>query len=417
MLLDKALSTQITCSDSPGLPVDQVLKRWSQSILKEYMHQSRLASLSVMDEPGKEVYSAMASLADSVKALTMSNEALIESNRVLEGKVNSMSDQFNALVQQHAEDKSTISSLHVGNKELREEVRRMAEIEALRSQHLMLTPQGGLSTTPRRRAKKRMRDSNIVARLDIATEEESDTVDDEEGGGSVAAVPPSTPSHPSTTTAPATFTTPTPVPAPVPAPAPAPMATHNNPVGTHRNNTHHATRNSPRPLQLRACNQVTTGAAESMKNRMLSDALVLLAQQGLLRLPKKLEHVNLPAKVFSEKHFMTNCLELADYVAQRNPDVKDSINIMRNSTMFMDQVEIADAANKIVMACEQQLDEFVPPRTKRRLDTTITGMGSRIKNYKQRIKTAKNFQGHLCRVGLISLEELTILEERRQGRT
>ena len=94
MLLDKALSTQITCSDSPGLPVDQVLKRWSQSILKEYMHQSRLASLSVMDEPGKEVYSAMASLADSVKALTKSNEALIESNRVLEGKVNSMSDQL-----------------------------------------------------------------------------------------------------------------------------------------------------------------------------------------------------------------------------------------------------------------------------------------------------------------------------------
>ena len=57
------------------------------------------------------MYSAMSTLADCVKALTKSNEAL-------QCKVDIMSDRFDSLVQQHAEDKSTISSLHVRNNEL-----------------------------------------------------------------------------------------------------------------------------------------------------------------------------------------------------------------------------------------------------------------------------------------------------------
>ena len=174
----------------------------------------------------------------------------------------------------------------------------------------------------------------------------------------------------------------------------------------------HSPRRSPRrSLQLRACNQVTTGAGESMKKRKFSDTLVFLAQRGLFRLPKKLHHVSLPAKVFSEQHFVVNCLELADYVAEQDPDVKASIQLLKATTVATNKMQLDDAANTIVTACDNQLNEFVPPKTNRKLEQTIAGMGSRIKTYKLRILLAKKvINGQPSQAVLISLEQLKILE-------
>lgn len=42
-LLEAAQRINITCSDSPGLPSDQVLRRWSESIEKDFQERSTLA--------------------------------------------------------------------------------------------------------------------------------------------------------------------------------------------------------------------------------------------------------------------------------------------------------------------------------------------------------------------------------------
>ena len=416
---------RITCSDSPDLPIDQVLKRWSQTILNEFQEQSRLANLSVMDKPGKEVYSAMSSLADCVKALNKSNEALLELNQVLQQKVDSVSNKFDGLVQQHAKDKSTISSLHVDNNKLREELRRMSVTHADRTHHLLLTPQGGMRN-------KRQRGEYCN---DMATEDSSsgEKVNEREGGTSESAEdvqntatiriasaaptllePPGGADH-------ATHTTPAPADRTL---APAELQQNNTPLTNtnfprrRRSPRHPPHPSEPRPrrsprrlVQLRACNQVTTGAGDSMKKRKFSDALVFLAQRGLLRLPKKLQQVCLPAKVFSEQHFVINCLELADYVAEQDPDVKASIQLLKATTVATNKMQLDDAANTIVTACDNQLNEFVPPKTNRKLEQTIAGMGSRIKSYKQRILSAKkDANSQPSKVGLISLEQLKILE-------
>jgi hypothetical protein len=393
MLLDKAQGVHIVCSDSPSLPIDQTLKRWSQIISREFQNQSRQARLSVMDQPGREVYSCIASLMENVKSLTESNQALMKSNRELESKVDGIMEKFDSLVQQHAEDQSTISSLHSGNKVLREELKIMTKNAALRSQNLMSTPQGHNST---RQQKKRQRGESVCSRIDFAEEtkasreadeDEDEQREEEDKGGEVDVDDDASLDDAVGATAPTHEVT-------------APLVHVAHPVNRGM-------------IQLRACNQVTTGAAPSMKKRMLSDTLVFLAQRGLLRHPTKLEQVQLPAKVFTEKHFVVNCLELVDYVGAQNHAVQSGIQLLRNATLSAEadeQIELNNAANQIVTACNQQLNEFVPPKTRRQLDQTIAGMGARIKCYKQRIKNAKNMTSPVSKVSLISLEDLTELE-------
>lgn len=340
-------------------------------------------------------------LMESIKSLTESNQALVQSYRDLQSKVDGIVTKFDSLVQQHAEDQSTISSLHSGNKALREELKIMTKNAALRSQKLMSTPQGGRSTSTNR---KRQRSDGELGKgesvhchidFDEEVEASSDREDEDkdkdkdkqrekedEGGGDEE--------HDIEEDA---------VDAPTEGIA-GTMAPARNTLAN-------------RGVMLRACNQVTTGAAPSMKKRMFSDTLVLLAQRGLLRHPTKLEQVQLPTKVFTEKHFVVNCLELVDYVGARNPEVQSSIQILRNATLLAEvdeKIELDNAANQIVMGCNQQLNEFVPPKTKRQLDQTITGMGARIKCYKQRIKNAKNLTSSVSNVGLISLEELIMIK-------
>ena len=62
---------------------------------------------------------------------------------------------------------------------------------------------------------------------------------------------------------------------------------------------------------------------------------------------------------------------------------------MAGNIHYVHFIEIHDAANAIVKACEDELNVFVPPARKRRPEPTIAGMGARIKNYKKCIEAAK----------------------------
>ncbi len=124
----------------------------------------------------------------------------------------------------------------------------------------------------------------------------------------------------------------------------------------------------------------------------------------------KLEDASIPNNVVAEPSLLVNCLQLADYVGMNDDGIKHSIGILRNATRASDFIEIHDAANAIVKACEDELNVFVPPARKRRPEPTIAGMGGRIKNYKKRIKAAKKSKEKPRNIRLMSLEDLKQLE-------
>ena len=90
--------------------------------------------------------------------------------------------------------------------------------------------------------------------------------------------------------------------------------------------------------------------------------------------------------------------------------IKNNIEILRNATRSSDNIEINDAANAIVKACEDELNVIVPPAGKRRPEPTIAGMGARIRTYKKRIKAAKKSRERPNKIRLISLEALERLK-------
>jgi hypothetical protein len=286
ILLDHASSVGITCSAAPDLPTDQILHRWAQTISSDYINKSRIAGISVMDEPGKEVYAAVASLAE-------------QQSPVEDELDNSLEASFEEAPEVHGEEDGTTSN-------------------------------------------------------------EMDT---------------------------------------------------DGPTGPAANI---ATRTTQPCRTLRfghGAAQVASGAADSMKRKMFSDALVALAQHGALRTHSKLESATIPNNLVSEQSLLVNCLQLADYVGMNDERIKNNIQILRNATRSTDYIEIFDAANIIVKACEDKVNEFVPPAGKRQPEPTIAGMGSRIRSYKNRIKAAKQSLEKTHKIRLISVEELKRLEQ------
>ena len=306
----------------------------------------------------------MATLADCVKSIEVTNKALAS-------KVERMSAQFDGLMRQHAADQSIISTLHRTNEDLRQKLNRMYDNDSLHTQQLLLTPQGGKS---RRKRKRRRRgspeQSPVMDNVDTSSEYsygEAPTVHDEV---------PNTENDPIDTDAIATRTT--------------------QPCRTLRFGHDGA--------------QVASGASDSMRRKMLSEALIFLGQNGALRMRSKLESASIPSNVVSEQSLLVNCLQLADYVGMQDDVVTSNIQILRNATRSSDAIEINDAANSIVKACEDKLNEFMPPAGKRRPEPTIAGMGARIRSYKNRIKAAKQSKEKAQKIRLISVEDLKRLE-------
>lgn len=150
---------------------------------------------------------------------------------------------------------------------------------------------------------------------------------------------------------------------------------------------------------------------KSMKNTDFAYHLAQLAGRGAFRQYSKLAKGSIPSG-YSEKSYVVFCLELVDYVAENNAEVQANVAIIRAATTDMNaeqQIEVSNAADEIVIECNRQLGEFVP--STRATKTTICGMGSRIGDYKTRIKNAKELPGNRGSVQLIPLAELEQLEQ------
>ena len=103
-------------------------------------------------------------------------------------------------------------------------------------------------------------------------------------------------------------------------------------------------------------------------------------------------------------------MELADFVGREQVTVKDDIALLRQATRCTDKVMLDSIADRIVSSCHSQLILMVPPKTKRKLESTIAGMGKRVKDYKKRIIAAKQLKSNPADVTIISLEVLETLE-------
>lgn len=143
-----------------------------------------------------------------------------------------------------------------------------------------------------------------------------------------------------------------------------------------------------------------------MSGKGFGDALTFMAsgRHNLLRgLTSKLSDKTIPSGEYGEKSHLRNCLELADFVAEYDDDVKKHIEILQNAVETTDPVVIDDAAGSIVDACAMELDILVPPQG--RCGTTISGMHRRIQKYKQKIIEKKNLSCKPGEVKLVRLEE------------
>ena len=100
-----------------------------------------------------------------------------------------------------------------------------------------------------------------------------------------------------------------------------------------------------------------------MKDNDFCHHLVELAQKGCFRQHSKLAKGAIPHG-YSERSFVFFCLELVDYVAERDADVQANVDIVRSARtvgMSVDEtLALSDAADEIVSECHSQLNEFVP---------------------------------------------------------
>ena len=383
-LLDAARRINITCSDSSGLPSDQVVRRWSECIEKDFQERSTLARLSVMDESGKEMYVLVASLLESIRELKRSNESLI-------GTVNGLTTKFDQVVRQHTDDAVTISNLLGRDELLRRELESMTMRDVDKIEQLITTPDGGVS----RKGRRYKRRKNKSPSPSLNGEEGEDSLVD---GASAVAADRSGPVGNGVEARAATA-------------LPSLMPVTTNPrTDQAGGNVGGGSRHVNVRLQFgHAAQEVASGAASSMEKKMFAALLIDMAWKGRFRLQSQLSKAVVPNNI-KEKHFVRTCLELADFVGS-DADVKADIEILRQANSRTDKRTLDDSANRIQAACMKELSEMVPPMTKRPLVASISGMGARIKTYKQLIKDAKKSDADISKINIISLEELERIKQ------
>lgn len=383
-LLRKADDAQITCADAPDLTCDRVLRRWSAAIKAEFKHETTINVLKMSDPPGQQNSAMLATLAESVNSLKMTVEKLDE--------------KIDDLVQKNIDNEVTISLLKNQNRALRDEVTTLNRAAASRSQLLMTTPENNGNKRPRR-----MQDG--IDDVDPFVIDETAASSPSPAPSPAAAttpapVAPSTTNNTSTAAAAATSNN--------TSTAGAAATTTNIPNASARAPT------APPPFTTRnatlrfnhTANQVATGESKSMSGKEFGDALTAMAsgRHNLLRgMFSKLRDAPIPSNEYGEKSHLRNCLELADFVAEFDDEVKEHIKTLRNAVETTSPVVIDDAAGSIVDACAAELDILVPPQGK--CGTTISGMHRRIQKYKQEIKKKKKLSCKPGEVKLVRLEE------------
>lgn len=383
-LLRKADDAKITCADAPDLTCDRVLRRWSAAIKAEFKHETTNNVVKMSDPPGQQNSSMLATLAESVNSLKMTVEKLDE--------------KIDDLVQKNIDNEVTISLLKNQNRALRDEVTTLNRAAASRSQLLMTTPENNGNKRPR------MQDDDVNPLVIDETAASSPSPAPSPAAAAPATAPapvaPSTTNNTSTAAVAATSNN-TSTAAAAATATNIPNAVATAPTALAPFTTRHTT------LRFNhAANQVAIGASNSMSGKGFGDALTFMAsgRHNLLRgLTSKLSDKTIPSGEYGEKSHLRNCLELADFVAEYDDDVKKHIEILQNAVETTDPVVIDDAAGSIVDACAMELDILVPPQG--RCGTTISGMHRRIQKYKQKIIEKKNLSCKPGEVKLVRLEE------------
>jgi len=360
MLLDGARDC-VTCAESPSLPVDKVLENWCDKIKSDFKQKSFINEMKVVATADQPACEMIASMAESIKSLT--------------NTVADLKERFDGVVKSNGEQAATITTLHERNASLRREVDELSTMVARRSQQMAATPEGG-------RSNKRQR-VLLTAVSDVASF-------DVEADSAINPV-----------AAPACAINPVAAPAPAPSPTVTTAAT-----------PRHAPPQPPQTLPLRHGHVAEQQSKKkSMKKKDLRDHLADLAQKGAFKQHSKLAKGSIPTH-YGEKSLVVFCLELVDYVAERNEKVKHDVDILRRGRTVMNEEErlaLKDAADQIVTECLRQLNEFMP--SNRKTGSTMCGMGKRIGDYKVRIKNAKNLpesydKGQMKLIPVTELEQL-----------
>jgi hypothetical protein len=299
-------------------------------------------------------------LLESTREQKRSNESLI-------GTVNDLTTKFDQVVRQHTDDAVTISNLLGRDELLRRELESMTMRDVDKIEQLITTPDGGVS----RKGRRYKRRKNKSPSPSLNGEEGEDSLVD---GASAVAADRSGPVGNGVEARAATA-----------LPSLMMPVTTNPRTDQAGGNVGGGSRHVNVRLQFgHAAQEVASGAASSiMEKKMIAALLVDMARRGGFRLQSKLSKAVVPNNI-KEKHFVRTCLELADFVGS-DADVKADIEILRQANSRTDKRTLDDSANRIQAACMKELSEMVPPMTKRPLVASISGMGARIKTYKQLI--------------------------------
>ena len=293
---------------------------------------------------------------------------------------------------------ATITTLHEQNASLRRELNEMSMTVARRTQQMASTPEGGISN-------KRQRVSTDLDGTSLDLDGDTATGTSDILTTHAAALPDTTAVTTTTTTTTATIPTPAPAAASppsitaAPAPAPAPPAPAPPPA---------------QPLRHGFTAEQASKKKKSMRNNDLRDYLEEWAKRGAFRMnPSKLAKGTIPADYQGEKSLAYFCLELVDYVAERNEDVRGHVETVLSAKTDMSpeaKLALKDAVDAVVTECHHQLNLLVP--STRATETKISGMGKWIGDYKNRIKDAKNLSRGFNKgdVQLIPLDQLEQLE-------
>ncbi len=306
------------------------------------------------------------------------------------------------MVEENANKTATIATLQEQNVKLRRELDVMHRKEQQRLHFMTSTPDGGVSKRPS------MEIDSSAARINFTAND---------AGVTTAAAPLPVAAAAAETTPPpaAAETTPPSVAAETAPPPPAPAVASTAPPP--------ATGLTANPPPARGTVTLRYGYQAhqptkkgSMKHLSFSHVLYTMAKKGYFRVDSKFKKASIPSELnVSEPSLVTYCLELADFIDATTGDdqFKSNMTFLRACSSSSKELDMKNAANYVETKCLRVLDRLMPPESQKPSEPFSAAMGRRIRNYKNRIKKAKNLQDQPSHINMIPLEDLERLEHER----
>lgn len=371
----------IKCLDYPDLSPILVLDHWSKKIREDFERRSAEARLSVTDESGHEYHSMISTLSAEVRGLS--------------NNVAGMKRKLDDVVEENANKTATIATLQEQNVKLRRELDAMHRKEQQRLHFMMSTPDGGVSKRPRTETDSSATRINFTAN---------------DAGVATAAAPLPEAAAAAETTPPPSVAAETAAPSPAPA-----VASTAPPPATGMK------RGYPPPVKgtvtLRYGYQAHQPTKKgTMKHLSFSLVLYTMAKKGYFRVYSKFKKASIPSELnVSEPSLVTYCLELADFIDATTGDdqFKSNMTFLRACSSSSKELDMKNAANYVETKCLRVLDRLMPPESQKPSEPFSAAMGRRIRDYKNRIKKAKNLQDQPLHINMIPLEDLERLDHER----